>query len=121
MSDAASTQGDKGFSPTVRWAGPDTSKPKPDFTGEDFTALRNKSNAERAAVVQPTGKTPAERLYAEMWGNRLFSLDGVKFLTRELSALIEKTNVLEAELQEAKNQISLLRGMPPFMKGVEQR
>jgi hypothetical protein len=121
MSDASSTRGDLGFSPTVRWAGPATNKKRPEFTGETFNAIREKSNAERAAVVQQTGKTPAEQLYSEMWGNRLFPLDAVKFLVRQFSALIEKTNKLEAQVKELQVQLSLVRGLPPFMKNVEHR
>jgi hypothetical protein len=122
MSDANSTTGDLGFSPTVNWAGPQTNKKRPEFTGETFNALREKGKQERAAVgFAPAGQTPAEQLYSEMWGNRLFNLDAIKFLVRQFAPLIEKTNRLEAQVQELQNQLTLLRGLPPFMKNVEQR
>ncbi|MGA8490408.1 MAG: hypothetical protein WB711_08310 [Terriglobales bacterium] len=107
---------------TSGWTQPDTKlSGRPEFTGETFNAIREKANAARAGVVQQTTKTPAERLYSEMLGHRLFNLDAIKFLVRELSSLIETNNRLEAEGQELKNQMSLLRGLPPHMKNTEQR
>jgi len=108
---------------TSNWTQPDTRlSGRPEFTGETFNRLRKKGDAARAKIgLAPANLTPAERLYAEMWGQRIFSLDGVQFLTRELSTLIETNNKLEAQVQELQNQMTLLRGLPPHMAKAEHR
>jgi hypothetical protein len=118
MSDAASTTGDAGFSPTVRWKQPDTKlSSRPEF---DFNAAREKANADRAAANKPISQqTPAGQLYSEMWGHRLFNLDAIKFLVRQFSALIEKTNRLEAQVDSLQQQLA--NANPPHLRKHEKR
>jgi prefoldin subunit 5 len=40
---------------------------------------------------------------------------------QQILDLIEKTNKLEAQVQELQNQMTLLRGLPPFMAKAEHR
>lgn len=93
-----SEKGDLGFSPTVRWQGPATNKKREPMTGEQFNAQRQQSADKQAAADS----------------------DLVSVLT---NAGVPKlaAQAIAQEIQELKNQLSILRGLPPFMKNVEQR
>lgn len=106
---------------TSGWTQPDTRlSGRPEFTGETFNAIREKANAGRAAAATPISQqTPAGQLYSEMWGHRLFNLDAIKFLVRQFSALIEKTNRLEAQVESLQQQLA--SAAPPHLRKHEKR
>jgi len=108
MSDAASTKGGH-VSPTVPW-GADTTvhAGEPAMSGETFNRIRQEAADKRAAV----------QVAASDLGSVLANAGVPKVAAQ---ALVRKVGELEAEVQEVKNQLSLLRGLPPFMKDVEHR
>jgi hypothetical protein len=102
MADAFN-KGSTSSSPTVPW-GADTTvhAGEPAMTGAQFNAIREKANAERAD------------LHAQGFAD-LFSVLANAGVPKVAAQAIAQ------EIQELKNQVSLLRGLPPFMKDVEQR
>lgn len=136
--------GDLGFSPTVRWAGPQTNKRRPEFTGETFNQLREKAAAACNGVNLDTGevKTAQELLTAGIAYHGVPKA-AAAVIAQHLAALIEKVNELksqfdylqhvatqenparlsklEAQVAELHVQLNLLRNVPPHLKNIEKR
>jgi hypothetical protein len=101
--------GNLGFSPRVPW-GVDTTihAGEPAMSGEKFNQLRQQAADKRARV-----QGVATDLVSVLANAGLPKVAA--------QALCRKISELEGEVEELKNQVTLLRGLPPFMKNAEQR
>ena len=90
------------------WGGPNPRRPRPAMTGEQFDTIRKESAEQRDAAPKMSAM------------NKIARGDSAA-LVGELESLIARVSKLEGQLQEAQNQLTLLRGLPPFMANVERR
>ena len=86
------------MSETGDWQGPATNKKREPMTGEQFNAQRQQSADKQAAADS----------------------DLVSVLSNAGLPKIA-AQVLASKIQELETQVTLLRGLPPFMKNVEHR
>jgi hypothetical protein len=107
------------------WYGPDTTSNagRLPMSGAEFNATRDKANAERAGVNTETGavKTPFAIIAHNLGPVAGITKEGAEALARYLTGIMERCDKLEAQVQELQNQMTLVRGLPPFMAKAEHR
>lgn len=106
------------------WQGPDnTINAGRTITPAEFESYRQQGEATRQGVNLENGEVKSvEAMILHNLGPVAgISLEGARALAKYLVGIYDRLDKAEAQVQELRNQLTLLRGLPPFMANVEQR